>query len=186
MIMTAIEVRLITHRQCERTESEGTRPGAVSWLSRSNSASLHLFTSSQSLVPAIHLSTNTPPQLIMDLFSHSICLLSLAQSQILSFILTFFFPFVFFFSPTPSSSRLSYHTHGKRQRLSSVYVCVTVCVEAGETENISVEPVQGDERGGTGRDQILIDIEHTLSVTGTLHLTQLCPFHTLVPVRGLV
>ncbi len=64
-------------------------------------------------------------------------------------------------------------------------VCVCVCVCGGrQSGKVSMEPVGRHRRGVTGRDQILIDTEHTLSLTGALRLTQPCPFRTLVPVRG--
>lgn len=62
---------------------------------------------------------------------------------------------------------------------------LNVCVRR-QSEKVSVEPAGRHKRGATGRDQILIDTENILSLTGALHLTQPCPFHTLVTVRGLV
>lgn len=45
-----------------------------------------------------------------------------------------------------------------------------------------MEPAGRHKRGTTGRDQILIDTEHTLCHTGAVRLTQPCPLHTLVPI----
>lgn len=57
-------------------------------------------------------------------------------------------------------------------------VCVVRACGDRQSEKVSVEPVGRHRRGATGRDQILIDTENTLSLTGAISLTQPCPFHT--------